>query len=383
MSKKADKVKPAAVDSIPLQKIKVVWEDNPRGQDWYDNDEYEHLKNSILDGQSQGYMHGIKSAVTIRTLADDEKVEGESYDYKLVSGYRRFRAMLDLSEVKEKRKDRRDYPWAAKIPAVIKDVTGVEADVRISGELADALIENIQREQMPALSEAKALKQLIDAHGYSRKQLADALRKSPGFITQRLQLLDFSDEIQERAEELDLSPTVMRQVGRLDDEEKQSELIDKIAADEMSAAEVKDYVDARVTKSNRGRPKKETEEEPEDTTEEEEEETAESVDEEEEEGTTAAAENIEVAVIVEDDEDEETEDAEEETEETEEEAGDVDPVFAALEKMSTATSRPTAKVFFIAIREWEKYRNGNDSFLDKSLTAEALHDWARAEIAKL
>ncbi|HKY70095.1 MAG TPA: ParB/RepB/Spo0J family partition protein [Gammaproteobacteria bacterium] len=95
--------------------------------------------------------------------------------YEIVAGERRWRA-AQLAGLTE-------------IPALIKDVSDTTA-------LAIALIENIQRDNLNPIEEAKALKRLAEELGVTHQQLGEAVGKSRTNVSNLLRLLALNPEVQ-------------------------------------------------------------------------------------------------------------------------------------------------------------------------------------------
>jgi ParB family transcriptional regulator, chromosome partitioning protein len=104
---------------------------------------------------------------------------GESQRYEIIAGERRWRAaqIAGLSE----------------IPAVIRDVPDEDA-------VAMALIENIQREDLNPLEEARALLRLIEEFGLTHQAAAEAVGRSRAAVSNLLRLMELSDEVKELLE---------------------------------------------------------------------------------------------------------------------------------------------------------------------------------------
>jgi ParB family chromosome partitioning protein len=104
---------------------------------------------------------------------------GESQRYEIIAGERRWRAaqMAGLSE----------------IPAVIRRIPDEAA-------IAVALIENIQRENLNPLEEARALERLISEFELTHQEAADAVGRSRAGVTNLLRLLELAPEVCERIE---------------------------------------------------------------------------------------------------------------------------------------------------------------------------------------
>ena len=103
----------------------------------------------------------------------------ESQRYEIIAGERRWRAaqMAGLAE----------------IPAVIRDVPDEAA-------VAMALIENIQREDLNPLEEARALLRLIEEFGLTHQAAAEAVGRSRAAVSNLLRLMELADEVKEMLE---------------------------------------------------------------------------------------------------------------------------------------------------------------------------------------
>jgi ParB family chromosome partitioning protein len=105
--------------------------------------------------------------------------------YEIIAGERRWRAaqMAGLSE----------------IPAIVREVPDQAA-------VAMALIENIQRENLNPLEEARALDRLINEFDMTHQQAAEAVGRSRVAVSNLLRLLDLGEEVRAlvEARELDM-----------------------------------------------------------------------------------------------------------------------------------------------------------------------------------
>ena len=79
------------------------------------------------------------------------------------------------------------------MPVVVKEVTGPDAQGRL---LQMALIENIQREDLNAIEEAKAYRRLADEFSLTQDAIAAAVGKDRATIANTLRLLKLPDELQ-------------------------------------------------------------------------------------------------------------------------------------------------------------------------------------------
>jgi ParB family chromosome partitioning protein len=107
-------------------------------------------------------------------------VRKKGANYEIVAGERRWRAAQRAG--------------LQKVPSVIKEVS----DDKI---LELALIENIQRQELNAMEEARAYRKLVDSIGLTQETIADRVGKNRTVITTFLRLLKLPDDIQKLIEE--------------------------------------------------------------------------------------------------------------------------------------------------------------------------------------
>ncbi len=120
----------------------------------------------------------------------------EEGTYVLIAGERRWRAARRAG--------------LALIPAVIRSV-----DER--GSLTEALIENIQREDLSPLEEAAGYQQLLEDHGMTHEELGGRVGKSRSAITNTIRLLQLPAAIQGMLERGELSTGHARALLGVDD----------------------------------------------------------------------------------------------------------------------------------------------------------------------
>ncbi len=96
--------------------------------------------------------------------------------FELIAGERRWRAA--------------QLAGLSKVPAVIRSVS----DDKV---LELALIENIQREDLNPIEEARAYKKLIDTVGLTQETVAERVGRDRSYVTNYLRLLRLPDDLQE------------------------------------------------------------------------------------------------------------------------------------------------------------------------------------------
>lgn len=148
--------------------------------------------------------------------------------YELIAGERRFRAanILNLKE----------------IPAIVKDVEDQDA-------LEISLIENIQRQDLNPIEEARAYQYLIDKFNLTQERIGEVLGKSRASITNTLRLLQLPLEIQEEIKKGRLSFAHGRALLEVEDENRQRRLVQEIIARGLSVRELENII--RRSRSHR------------------------------------------------------------------------------------------------------------------------------------
>ena len=117
---------------------------------------------------------GVVQPIVVRPL---QETPGR---YELVAGERRWRAS-QLAGLHD-------------IPAIIRDISDQEA-------MAVALIENIQRQELNPVEEAKALVRLVEEFGLTHQEAADAVGRSRASVSNLLRLLTLETDVRHMLEE--------------------------------------------------------------------------------------------------------------------------------------------------------------------------------------
>jgi ParB family chromosome partitioning protein len=145
--------------------------------------------------------------------------------YQIVAGERRWRA-AQKAELN-------------KIPVVVKEVS----DDKL---LEIALIENIQRQELNPIEEAKAYQKLIDEIGLTQEMVANRVGKNRSFVANYLRLLRLPEEILNFVEENKLSVGHARALIMLESEQSQIELAKNIIGMSLSVRDTEKAV-KRIT----------------------------------------------------------------------------------------------------------------------------------------
>jgi ParB family chromosome partitioning protein len=180
--------------------------------------ELEDLMNSIRE-------HGILQPLTVTRRPDG--------GYELIAGERRFRSakMLGMETV----------------PVLVR-----EADLQ--DKLVLALIENIQREDLNPLEEARAYGRLLGEFGLTQEVVAKQVGKARSTVANIVRLLDLPKEVQEAIGAGIVPAGSARAMLSLPDAESQLAFFRKLVADRMTSREAEAGVRRAVGRTTRKDP---------------------------------------------------------------------------------------------------------------------------------
>jgi ParB family chromosome partitioning protein len=160
-------------------------------------------------------QRGLLQPIVARGSEDDH--------YEIIAGNRRYEACKRLS-------------WR-KITCHI-----VELNDKECFELS--LIENIQRETLNPIEEARAFKTYISDFGWGGvSELARKIGKSPSYVSKRITLLDLRDDVIQSVEDSRVPPSIADELHSIKDQAKQSELAYLIAQRRLSLRRVRQLID--------------------------------------------------------------------------------------------------------------------------------------------
>ena len=181
--------------TLPISKVEPRLE-QPR--EYFDEEALAALADSIA-------QYGLIQPITVRKL--------DTGYYQIIAGERRWRAsrLAGLTEV---------------------PVRVIEADDRRTAELA--LVENLQREDLNPIEEAKGFKLLIDEYGLTQDEAAKSVGRSRPAVTNSLRLLSLSKSVLQMVEKNELSAGHARALLTITDEKKQLEAANTVISKSLS-----------------------------------------------------------------------------------------------------------------------------------------------------
>ncbi len=207
----------AELITLPVSKVEPR-SDQPRER--FDEEALEELAESIR-------QHGLIQPVVARKL--------DSGFYQIIAGERRWRAsrMAGLSEI---------------------PVRVLEADDRRAAELA--LVENLQRENLNPIEEAKGYKTLMEEYGLTQEETAKSVGRSRPAVSNALRLLSLSPPVLKMVEEGSLSAGHARALVSVGDPDRQLTAAKEVADKGLSVRRTEQLA-ARLIKEPRKGPEAE------------------------------------------------------------------------------------------------------------------------------
>lgn len=200
--------------TLPISKVEPRSE-QPR--EYFDQEALEALADSIR-------QYGLIQPITVRKL--------DSGYYQIIAGERRWRAsrLAGLTEV---------------------PVRVIEADDRRTAELA--LVENLQREDLNPIEEAKGYKLLIEEYGLTQEDAARSVGRSRPAVTNAMRLLMLTPPVMEMVEKGKLSAGHARAILSVSEPSKQLAAANEIIKKNYSVRKAEQLA-ARIARESRQSP---------------------------------------------------------------------------------------------------------------------------------
>ena len=190
-------------DKVVMLEIKDLMSNPYQPRKVFDDDALKELSDSIKE-------HGVFQPIIVR-----KSVKG----YNIIAGERRVRAS--------------GLAGLTTIPAIIRDFTDDEM-------MQIALLENLQRENLTSIEEAKAYKSIIESLRLTQDELAKKLGKSRSHITNMLGLLRLPLSVQDMVLYGKISMGHARVLSKLESHDQIEELANKVVNDNLSVRELEE-----------------------------------------------------------------------------------------------------------------------------------------------
>ncbi len=183
---------------IPLEELRP----NPyQPRKEFDDEALKELSESIK-------THGVFQPIIVK-----KSIKG----YEVIAGERRLRASKDAG--------------LETIPAIVRPFNDEQM-------MEIAILENLQRENLNPMEEAKAYKQMIERLSLTQDQLSKRLGKSRVYITNMLGLLRLPIEVQKMVTDEKISMSHAKILSKLEDEHQIIEIANKIDINKLPVHEV-------------------------------------------------------------------------------------------------------------------------------------------------
>ncbi len=200
---------------LPARSIKP----NPaQPRDLFREDALQELAESIRS-------HGILQPLSVRRAGAG---------YELIAGERRLRAaqMAGLTE----------------IPCIVMTMDAQESGVA-------ALVENLQRQDLHYIEEARGISRLMSQCTMSQEQAARLIGKSQSAVANKLRLLRHSQQVQEALQQTGLTERHGRALLKLPEESQKLRAIEVMAKQEMNVARAEQYIESLLQEPEKREPK--------------------------------------------------------------------------------------------------------------------------------
>ncbi|NLL55654.1 MAG: ParB/RepB/Spo0J family partition protein [Clostridiales bacterium] len=187
---------------LPIDKV-VPNPNQPRKN--FAKESLKELSDSILE-------HGIIQPLVVKK---------EKSHYMIIAGERRFRAAKEAN--------------LTEVPVIVRQMD--EKKVKET-----SLIENLQREDLNAIEEAEAIKELMKSYNLTQEDVAKQLGKARPSIANTLRLLTLSEQVQQMVRDNLLSAGHARTLVPVTNQEDQIELAQKAIIESWSVREMEKRV---------------------------------------------------------------------------------------------------------------------------------------------
>lgn len=166
----------------------------------------------------------IREFGVLQPLIVKRKIDGR---FMLIAGERRLRASL--------------MAGLDKVPVIVKNATDEE-----SGMIA--LVENIQRENLGYIEEAKAYKMLMVKYGITQLDLSERLGKNQSTISNKMRILNLPEDIQKILVENRLTERHARALLKIDDDQLRTIIVQKVIKHNFNVKQTEKLVDEYLNK---------------------------------------------------------------------------------------------------------------------------------------
>ena len=200
----------SADDSIRTLRLSQIDPNRGQPRQYFEDDSLDELSDSIR-------QFGVLQPILVQKKGNR---------YEIIAGERRWRAARKAG--------------LTEIPAIVREYTDQET-------LELSLIENIQREDLNPIEEAKAFRRLVEEFSLRQEDLAVRVSKSRTAITNSLRLLKLDERVQDMIVQGQISMGHARALIPVEIPEEQYLIAQQIAEKHLSVRDVEKLIKARLS----------------------------------------------------------------------------------------------------------------------------------------
>lgn len=141
--------------------------------------------------------------------------------------------------------------WRAARKAGLKEVPCIIKDIDEQSHMLFAIIENLQREDLNPIEEAKAFDSMLKEYNMTQEDIAKSVGKSRPYIANTLRLLKLSEEIQLLILENKITSGHARALINIEDKQKQKALALEIIEKGLNVRQIEKAVEENKTKGSK------------------------------------------------------------------------------------------------------------------------------------
>lgn len=167
--------------------------------------------------------HGVIQPIVVKPISSGK--------YKIIAGERRFRAARAAGLVE--------------VPVIIKDVTDTQV-------MELALVENLQRENLNAIEEAKGYKALMDNYGFTQIQVAETVGKSRSYVANAIRLLNLPEKVVQKLKIGEITSGHARALLTFENNQDIEKALEATISKNLSVRQLEELVKKTLIKDSEG-----------------------------------------------------------------------------------------------------------------------------------
>lgn len=123
----------------------------------------------------------------------------------------------------------------------------VEGELTETERLEEQIIENVHREDLTPIEQAKAYRAMMEHNSWTGKQLAERLHLNPSAVTRVVALLELPADVQEKVTAGEISPRTAYEISKLPDEASQRAMAEQVLAAGLTTEATAEVVRAKAS----------------------------------------------------------------------------------------------------------------------------------------